>query len=385
MCGSVAADVIRRPGCLHSPLSVLVIVYISHVNLYFLMHTAQVLGMNPRPTIQDVARIAGVSTATVSRALHDSTRVTGETAARVHAAVKSTGYTLNTAARTLRIQRANALLVVVPDIGNTFYGEVLAGIEHAAQGQGQTILIADTGGDPAREAAYLAHLRNGRADGAILMLQPDPGWDAVARVGAMRPLVMISEEVVSPDIGHVHIDNRRAARDATDHLIACGHRRILNLQGPKETSLTAARHAGYRDALAAAGIAFDPHIVLTGDYGVDSGAAAGQALVAMPDRPTAAFCDNDEMAMGLIGAVTRAGLSVPRDLSVVGFDDIHFARCIVPALTTIHQPRRAMGEAAVSVLNAILTGQPGTLRRVMPHDLVLRASTAPLHRAGGLS
>ncbi len=333
--------------------------------------------MHLRPTIEDVARLAGVSTATVSRTLHFPARVSPDTAARVIEAVRATGYTLNVAAQTLRQRRANALLVVVPNIGNTFYGEVLAGIEQAAHAAGQTILIGDSAADPAREAAFLSYLQNGRADGALLLARPTVDWQMSGEPGR-SPVVMISETPADPAMPFVRIDNVAASFDAVMHLVALGHRRIAHLEGPPSTGLTAERRAGYRDALAAAGLPADPGHVIAGDFSAASGAAAAAVLLALHPRPTAVFCANDEMAMGLIGALAQAGVVVPRDLSVVGFDDIHFAQCFVPPITTIRQPRRALGETAVTILNAILA--PGAavadLQQTLAYELVLRASTA---------
>ncbi|MGQ0566336.1 MAG: LacI family DNA-binding transcriptional regulator [Gemmobacter sp.] len=338
--------------------------------------------MTPRPTIEDVARRAGVSTATVSRALHEPAKVSPDTAARVHTAVQDIGYTLNIAAQTLRQRRSNALLVVVPNIGNTFYGEVLAGIEAAAHVAGQTILIADSAQDAGREAAYLAWLRNGRADGVFLMGRPEVDWTAVAPVPetGLRPVVMISEPPVTPGTPWVTIDHRGAAQDITAHLIARGHRRIAHVTGPDTTTLRAHRLDGWRDALAAAGLRADAGLVIPGDFSADSGARAAQGVLALDPRPSAVFCANDEMAMGLIGALARRGIRVPQDISVAGFDDIQFAECFVPALTTIRQPRRAMGQAAVALMHRLL-GREGAditapIQQVLPHHLVIRDSVA---------
>lgn len=339
--------------------------------------------MLQRPTIEDVARLAGVSTATVSRALHEPAKVSADTATRVHAAVQDIGYTLNFAARSLRQRRANALLVVVPNIGNTFYGEVLAGIEAAAHAAGQTILIADSAQDAGREAAYLAWLRNGRVDGVFLMTKPEVDWSTVAPVPetGQRPVVMISEPPVIPGTPLVTIDHQAAAQEITAHLIAHGHRRIAHVTGPLTTNLRAPRLNGYLAALAAAGLSADPKHILPGDFTADSGARAAEILLSLTPRPTAVFCANDEMAMGLIGALARRGVRVPEDISVAGFDDIQFAACFVPAITTIRQPRRAMGQAAVALMHRLL-GRDGAdltapVQQILPHDLVIRDSVGP--------
>lgn len=337
--------------------------------------------MKNRPTIEDVARLASVSTATVSRTLHDPDKVSADTATRVLTAVRQTGYTLNIAAQTLRQRRANALLVIVPDIGNTFYGEVLAGIEEAARAAGQTILIGDSGDDPAQETAFLAFLLNGRADGAFLFNRPTADWSRIAAIAdsGLRPVVMVSEPPPTPDTPSVAINHEAAAHAATAHLIARGHRIIAHLTGPDTTGLTAPRLHGHLRALTQADLPAPASHVLHGDFSAASGARAAQALMMLSPRPTAVFCANDESAMGLIGALARLGVRVPQDLSVIGFDDIHFAQCFVPAITTIRQPRRDLGLAAVQMMNRILGRDPSPLDAIhltLPYTLVERDSVA---------
>jgi LacI family transcriptional regulator, repressor for deo operon, udp, cdd, tsx, nupC, and nupG len=330
--------------------------------------------MSSRPTIEDVARLAGISTATVSRTLHFPDRVSAPTRAKVDAAIRATGYTLNAAAQSLRQRRTNTVLVVVPNIGNVFFGEVLAGIETVASAAGLTLLIGDTASDPARERAYIRQMLNGRADGAILLGQPIGAWFDPMPGGATLPIVSISESVAGRAIPHVGIDNRAAAYAAVAHLIAHGHRRIAHVTGPAGNILTDERIAGYRDAMTDIGIA--EGFVVPGDFLAASGRSAAAHLMALPHRPTAVFCANDEMAMALTAMLHQHGLTVPRDMSVVGFDDIHFADTFIPALTTIHQPRRAMGEAAMRCLLAILDGQVPQTPVILPYTLIERASVA---------
>jgi len=330
-----------------------------------------------RPTIEDVARIAHVSIATVSRCLHQPDVVSAKTRDRVMAAVLATGYTLNAAAQSLRQRRSNTVLVVVPDIGNTFFSEILGGIEQVASVAGLTMLIGDTGLRADREEALVRHLMNGRADGALLLVEPMEAWFDLRAANAkgVHPIVMISELGPQPGTLSVSIDNEAASRAAVRHLIAAGHRRIAHLSGPDSTGLTQLRHAGYAQALAEAGLPAEPAYVLPGDFGLDSGRAAFARFAALDPRPTAIFCANDETAMGFIAAAHHAGVRVPQDVSVVGFDDIHFAQGFIPALTTIRQPRAAMGAAAMRLLLSILANEaPDSVR--LPWELVVRDSTA---------
>jgi LacI family transcriptional regulator, repressor for deo operon, udp, cdd, tsx, nupC, and nupG len=331
-----------------------------------------------RPTIDEVARLAGVSIATVSRCLHTPDIVAAKTRDRVMSAVRQTGYTLNTAAQSLRQRRSNAVLVVVPDIGNTFFSELLGGIEAEAAAAGLTMLIGDTGRLKMREDAYVRYLLNGRADGALLLANPQSDWFAVPTPNALGipPIVTISE--VGADSGPVtvSIDNEAAAHSAVQHLIAQGHRRIAHVTGPDSNILTAQRIAGYRRALADAGIAHDPLLELRGDFGLETGRAAFDWVFALADRPTAIFFANDEMALGFLSTAYAAGVRVPRDVSVVGFDDIHFAKASIPALTTIRQPRAEMGATAMRLLLQVIAGAaPASVR--LKHELVIRDSTAP--------
>ena len=334
-----------------------------------------------RPTIGDVARLAGVSTATVSRTLHSPEVVSEAARHAVLEAVKHTGYTQNTAAQSLRQRRAKAVLVLVPDIGNTFFSEILAGIERVASAAGLTILIGDTANDVGREEDFLRYLRNGRADGVLLLngrLPPSIIANIDEGIGPPPPMVTISEALDRQVVPHVGIDNVAAAELAVRHLLDLGHRRIAHLCGPAENILTRQRLAGYRGAMAAAGIPQAAQSLLTGDFTAESGGRAASQLLALPKRPSAIFCSNDEMAMGLISVLHARGISVPDDLSVVGFDDIVFAKTYIPALTTIHQPRLAIGERAMSILLSLLDGSAAREQcpALLEASLVVRASTA---------
>lgn len=331
-----------------------------------------------RPTIEDVARLAGVSIATVSRGLHFPDRLAPATRERVLAAVRATGYTLNTAAQSLRQRRANTVLVVVPGIGNTFFSEILGGIEAGAADAGMTMLIGDSGRVAEREAAYVRYLLNGRADGALLLAEPQADWFAIPRrnVQGVAPVVIISEVAAGHPGPAVTIDNEAAAAAAVGHLVSLGHRRIAHVTGPTANILTRQRVAGYRRALAAAGIAWQADLEWPGDFGLTGGRAALAAFAAMDRPPTAVFCANDESAMGFISAAHLAGVRVPQDVSVMGFDDIHFAQAFSPALSTIRQPRSEMGTAAMRLLLALLAdAAPGPV--ALPFTLMPRDSTAP--------
>ena len=332
------------------------------------------------PTIYEVAKHAGVSTATVSRVMSGPRdAVSPETRERVMRAVSLLEYTPNSAAKNLRTLRSGKLLVTVPDISNPFFSLILQGIEDAALREGYAVLLGDTQHDTTREERYARMLKKKEADGLIFLGHRLPK-EAETLVAASKdrcaPIVNGCE--FSPQLGvpSVHIDNAKASHEAMGHLYDLGHRRIGVVTGPLVSPLSRDRLRGAMARATQAGAKQDCS-VLTGDFSIESGITAAGIFLKKPDRPTAIFCFNDEMAMGVIETARRLGVSVPRDLSVVGFDDIRFARYMDPPLTTIAQPMREIGEGCVRLLLEILRGdaiQPVSV--TLPHSLIIRASTA---------
>lgn len=312
-----------------------------------------------RPTIQDVAQIAGVSTATVSRTLQKPELVREKTRIAVQDAVRKTGYRINSAAQNLRRNRAGSVLVIVPDIGNTFFSEILLGIEQIASEAGYTILIGDASKDGSRTEGLMDFLRNGKADGALLLngYLPDQVINGLPTSdGGNIPVISVCEAVPAANIAHVGIDNKAAAKAAVDHLIAQGHQKIAHLSGPESNILTRLRIKGYEAAMHEAGLS-DHISILPGDFSIQSGIDVIAQLLDKSARPTALFCANDEMAMGAAFGLTQAGLKVPDDLSLMGFDDIQFARTFIPPISTIHQPRSEIGKLAMHKLLKILNSE----------------------------
>jgi LacI family repressor for deo operon, udp, cdd, tsx, nupC, and nupG len=333
--------------------------------------------------IQDVARLADVSTATVSRALATPERVSPEARARVLEAIAKTGYVPNPAARTLRSQKTYMVLVVLPDLSNTFFSKILRGIEGTLFEAGYGMIISDLDGSPAKEAHFAAFTAAGRVDGAILLNghlfgQSRDGEGQPARITI--PLVALCEAIPGADIPQIEIDNRAAASRMTQHLASLGHSGIAYVSGPANNVLERERFQGFKEGLQAAGLPYDPALVIPGDYTIEAGVAAGERLVAQATRPTAVFCTSDEMAIGLMRTLLSAGLRVPEDISVAGFDDIEFAAVAEPALTTIHQPRRELGQAAATALIDLLQGRTTPKRIRLETELVVRDSVAPLPR-----
>ena len=330
--------------------------------------------------IFDVAKRAGVSTATVSRVLSSKGVVSPETKKRVLAAVERLGYVPDAAGRNLRMRRGRKLLVTVPDISRPMFSLILQGIEDSANRAGYAVLLGDTHYDQGREEQYASMLEQKEADGLIFLgrkLSNRVAATVKAHRGKVAPVVNVLGFRPQLGIPSVQIDNAAAGNDAMDHLHRLGHRNIGLVTGPSLSFVSAER---LRGAMAfAKKHRLEHHVhVMNGDFSVESGVVAGERLLGGKDPPTAIFCLNDEMAMGVLHTARRRGLRVPDDVSVVGVDNIRFAPFFDPPLTTVAQPMREMGEHAVHVLLGILNdGQrpPECVR--LPHTVIARASTAP--------
>lgn len=321
--------------------------------------------------------LAGVSTATVSRTLSAPETVGQKAREKVIEAVKATGYRINGAARDLRQRRARSILILAPNLSNTFFSRIFAAIQEEASAVGLTVQISDSriGRD-----RLLSLGQDGRADGIVLL---DGGLDPEVVNGWNLPLVQLSEWNDAYDAPRLGIDNRAAADLAVAHLAALGHRRILHVSGPQENILALTRMEGF---LAGAKEREIEHSVFQGDFTLEAGAEAARIWSAMQPRPTGVFCASDECALGFISECAYMGFEVPADVSVVGFDDIDFADRFLPSLTTVHQPRTEMGRAAAKRLIAIMRAAHGEddappidAQNFVSATLVNRSSTGPVN------
>jgi LacI family repressor for deo operon, udp, cdd, tsx, nupC, and nupG len=327
------------------------------------------------PTIHLVAKLAGVSVATVSRTLKNPEKVQPETRGKVMKAVAATGFVPNAQARIFRRRTSDTVILLVREISNPFYLEIYKGVEEAADDAGYKVLMGDARNDEQRIVHYVDMVRERHADGLILITGRLP---EVLRADLARlpPIVVACEFLRDVSLPTVCIDNIAAARVAMDHLIGLGHRRIAHITGPIPEVLSEDRLQGYREALAAANIAFDPALVVRGDFTLKSGRAAIRALLDSDTRFTALFSSNDEMAVGAINELRLHGLEVPHDISVVGFDDTMFAETVEPPLTTIHQPQRDIGRLAMKMMIRRLSGESEPDRPVLLDTrLVVRGTT----------
>ena len=299
-------------------------------------------------TIKDVAREANVSVATVSRALNGHENVAGAVRERVLAVAAALRYSPHHAARSLSSRRTHTIGVILPDLHGEFFSELIRGIDLVAREAGLHLLVSSYHGDPQEQGAALLAMR-GRVDG-LLVMSPFVGGSGFL-ADAVLPTVLIN--TASPDDGVqpvVNVDNYNGARAMTAHLLACGHRRIAFIAGPEDNYDARERLRGYCDALE--GLPGAEPWVLSGDFDEAAGDRAGRALIAGAERPDAVFAANDMMALGCLYAFNRAGVNVPGDIALAGFDDIPLARYVHPALTTMRVDIAELGGRALRALIA---------------------------------
>ncbi|MGI5129795.1 LacI family DNA-binding transcriptional regulator [Pseudonocardia sp. CA-107938] len=336
-----------------------------------------------RATIRDVATRAGVSVATASKAINDRYGVAADTVRRVHEAVADLGYESSIVARSMRMPRTGVIGILVWDI-EPYSAEVLKGAAQALRDTDYELLVYAAAGRSADrmgwENRHLPRLSGTLIDGAVLVTP------TVERTPGPTPVVAVDSHIGEEGLPAVDSDNFGGARLATDHLLGLGHRRIGFLgRPPRELESGLQREHGYRASLAAAGVPFDPDLVRAGGYGATDLQDAARALLELPHPPTAIFAANDVSAIATIDVALTLGLDVPRDLSVVGFDNVPESALCRPALTTVEQPLQLMGQRAVEMLLAVLAGDRlATSQLRLPTRLVARDSTAaPVPAAGG--
>lgn len=334
--------------------------------------------------IQDVAKAAGVSTATVSRALSNPDLLAEKTRVAVLDAIRDTGYRVNHAARTLRTQRAGAVLVLTPNLGNPFFSQILAGISATFAETEYSVLIADSRdhADIARTA--LDYFADTRIDGIISLdgsLSSQQLCTLQDSEHANR-IIFACEWVQGMSLPSVRSDNAEGARLAVRHLHALGHREIAHVTGPAGNVLTRDRREGMLAERARLGLPLRDEWIIRGDFSLQSGQDAAERILAMKHRPSAVFCASDMVAMGLISTLCQQGLSIPENMSVVGFDDIEMAEYTLPPLTTIRQNRPELGSRAAKQLLRQIESMgpldPESRVAMIDVELVVRQSSGPI-------
>jgi LacI family repressor for deo operon, udp, cdd, tsx, nupC, and nupG len=291
-------------------------------------------------------------------------------------AIDRLGYKPNLIARDLRLRESRLVFVVVPSL-SPFFLEVFRGVERAAREQGYAVLMGHSERDAAREQLFLDQVASRRADGVILVTSSEPAALS-ARKGWMPPVVAALEGIDGQHFPTVRVDHCKAAMDATNHLLALGHRRIAHIGGPEKSPMAAHRRQGFEMAMAAAGLDPDAYPRHSGNFTVAWGEEAMEALLSCNPPPTAVFAANDEMAVGAIQTIKRVGLQVGRDISIIGFDDQRIASLYEPSLTTIKVPTEELGYRAMLLLRDVLRGRPGKQDLLLPTSLVIRATTGPV-------
>lgn len=334
------------------------------------------------PTIKDVAKLCGVSAATVSYVLNNGPRtVRPQTRDRVLQAIEQLNYYPNAVARGLQRKRMDTFGVVLPQsglspLGNPYFFPILDGIFEAAMRHHQNTTLF-TGTLWLNAQTSLPAYCDGRCDGLLLFAPPMHSDIVPALMAKGVPFVLIGDNGERPDVTSVDVDNVAAAREMTNHLLDHGHRRIALLGGGEHIRSTTQRLLGYRQALEARGISFDESLVSSGGYNQKSGYERGLILRQLRSaaRPTALFCGNDLIALGVLKAFAEIGLRVPEEISIVGFDDVDAAAQTEPPLTTVRQPLRLVGERATELLYALIheNAEPGQ-KELLPTELVIRHS-----------
>src|SRR5689334_22374752 len=329
-------------------------------------------------TIREVAESAGVSYATVSHVINNTRVVTQETRERVLAAMVALDYRPNALARSLRQGKTNTIGLVLPDSANPFFAEISRSIEDEAFKKGYSVFLCNTELDTQRELFYVDVLSKKQVDGIIFVAAGDQAdsLDFLLRQG--MPVVMIDRDLPNVEVDAVLTDHQLGGFLATQHLIELGHRLIACIAGPSSITPSAERITGYRKALEQAGLPFDESMLIRGDYHAESGMEITQSILQMDPRPTAIFALNDLMALGALRAASEANCSVPKDLAVVGYDDLELARFTSPPLTTIAQPKREIGAQALTLLVDRISQKTRPPNRVvLPPELIVRGSTQP--------
>jgi LacI family transcriptional regulator len=335
-------------------------------------------------TILDVAKEAGVSFGTISRVLNEDKHVKAETRERVLRAIDRLGFVANRQARILAGGKSGTVGVLVPDLGTEYIGEIMRGADAELALGGYGIILYTTHRIAKKEADYVAACLQGMADGLLLVLPRNPSDFVGTLVRRKFPFMFIDHQGTGKDSASVSAANWQGAYEATEYLIGLGHKRIGFITGWVDLKPAQDRLKGFQSALRTNHIAEDAELILEGTFAQPDGYHAGLHFLSLKNPPTAVFASNDVMAMGVMDAVRERGLSVPEDVSVVGFDDIYQSAHVHPALTTVRQPLEKMGCVASQMLLEIMRNPEGKRERIeLPTELVIRDSCRAVRESSG--
>ena len=331
-------------------------------------------------TIRDVAKAAGASVSTISAALNNSDYVSADMRSRIENAIKELKYRPNDLARGLRLQKTHSIAIVVPDLSNNFYIELVRGAKDYSASANYTVLIGDSRDSWEEERNYLDSFHRRRVDGVVRV----PAIDALKGKGKTDlgnlPVVYADRYPLTKDryVGRVGIDNRRAADSATRYLLSLGHRKMGIITGDPSSGTSVDRLEGFLQALRSAGIRPDRSMIHSGHNDMESGHVHTMQLLTRADRPTAIFCTNNMMALGALAAIQEIGLVCPEEISLLGFDDFYWATLLRPRLTVVRQPARELGMIAARMLIDHLEGRPSVpTPTLLATQLMVRDSCCP--------
>jgi LacI family transcriptional regulator len=326
-------------------------------------------------TIRDVAKAAKLSPAAVSRYLNRTMVLPTASASRIEKAIRKLDYQPNGLARNLSRGTSRMIGLVIPEISNPFFASLASAVEDVAFGAGHGVLLCNTHNDPERELSYLRLLRTRQIDGIVYLTSQADNPELITTLARDERVVLVDEDVAGVSAPRVFCENRAGGYIATRHLLEHGHVRVAFIGGPKKLLSSRERYAGFESALTESRITRRSRLVRFGPYTADFGREAANELLTGKSPPTAIFAASDYVAVGVLNAAQSLGLSIPNDLSLVGFDDMPFASLLSPPLTTIRQPIRELGEAGANFLFQLINGQmeePPELR--LPVQLILRSS-----------
>lgn len=330
-------------------------------------------------SITEIAKLAGVSIATVSRCINTPDQVREKTREKIQKIISETGYSVNTLAQNLRRGKTNVIMVVLPTIGDPFIADVMNGMRIAAKDSGYALMINVGEADTMSASEIETMMVSRQVDGIILLASMLPFKNDVIASQTKRLPVVVACEAIAHDLQNlpsVHIDNMGAAKEATNYLIGCGHKDIAFMADAKNSLVTKDRESGFLSAMTEANLTVRDAWHLSGDLTVSGAQVAMKKLLEQADIPTAIFCANDEMAIGALHEIKASGRKVPDDISVVGFDDTRYAAVMDPPLTTVSQPGEEIGICTLNrMVKAIEQGLDNeTKPTIIPHKLIKRAS-----------
>lgn len=328
------------------------------------------------PTIKDVARMAGVAPSTVSHYFTGNAPVSRATRARIEEAVRELGYRPNVAARSLRLSQTHTIGLIVPNIANPFFAEIVQAIGYASQQMGYSLLLADSGSDERREIELLENMFRQHIDGMLIIHTGSRSNHPMLIKDPSRPIVFVDREI--SERASVATDNYGGGKMAARHLSGLGHRRIGLMVGDGHIKNVQQRVQGFQDELKEQGLSVSRNHIITGSQSFETGRDI-QLLMVSPEPPTAVFATNDIIALGAWHKLNDMRLRIPNDVSLIGYDNIDMAQWTVPPLTTIGQDKRELGrQAAAMLIQSIQSNEPSTTTIRIPPRLIVRSSTAPV-------